>query len=146
MSLTKLLSFALLLALPALAVACGGGDTGSESAADDPSAIRSTLDRMFAAAGEGDWQGMYDLMSAGYRERCPFDQFAQLAQESEEAIAERTLSEVQDVSMFGDQAVATVVVKISGSPIGGTFAFVRENGTWHHDPPGGPTSACRGVF
>ena len=142
MPLRKLLFFALLLALPALALACGGG--GGDD--DDASAIRSTLDRLFEAAGNSDWQAMYDLTSASYRARCPFDQFAQLAQESGEAIAERTLRDVQDIRVSGDQAEAMVIVEISGGDVRGVFAFVRENGTWRHDPPGGPNSACEGVF
>lgn len=143
MPLRKLLFFALLLALPALALACGGGDSGGD---DDASAIRSTLERFFQAAGDGDWQAMYDLTSASYRARCPFDQFAQLAQESGQAIAERTLRDVQDIRVSGDQAEATVIVEISSGDVRGVFAFVRENGTWRHLPPGGPDSLCEGIF
>ena len=149
MSLRKLLLFTLLLALPALAAACGGGgdsDGGGGEALDDASAIRANLQQMFEAAGDGDWQTMYDLMSTPYRARCPFDQFAQLAQQSQEAIASRSLRDVQDIRVVGDQAQATVIVETSGSRISGTFAFVREDGTWLHDPRGGPNSACEGVF
>ncbi len=124
----------------------GGGDGGGEGIEDNETAIRATLTHLFAAANEGDWQAMYDLMSASYQARCPFDEFAELAEESEEAIAERTLSDVQDVSIFGERAEATVIVEISGGGIAGTFAFVLEDNTWRHDPPGGPNSGCQGVF
>jgi hypothetical protein len=149
MSLSKLVWFVVLLvALTALAVACGGGDNGdgAEEGGDDASAIRSTLERLFEAAADGDWQKMYDLTSASYQARCSFDEFTQLAELAEEAIAERTLHDVQDISISGDQALATVTVEISGSRIGGTFAFVREDGAWLHVPSGGPSEGCAGLF
>ncbi len=148
LSLNRLLFFAALLTLTPLAVACGGGDDdGAEGGGDDDaSKIRSAVQQIFDAASDGDWEGMYDAMSVSFRDRCPFEQFTLLAEASEEAIAKRTLSDVQDVVVLGDAAEATVVVEISGSPISGTFAFVREEGTWHHNPRGGPNSGCMGVF
>jgi hypothetical protein len=147
MSLKRLLLFSLLLMLPALAVACGGGQSGCDVGdEDDASAIRSTIDCMFDAAGDGDWRDMHDLMSTNYRDRCPFEEFDRLAERSQEAITNRSLRDVEDIRVVGDQAEATVVVEISGSRISGTFVFVREDGTWRHDPPDGLNSACEGVF
>ncbi|HSP56479.1 MAG TPA: hypothetical protein VLS25_12935 [Dehalococcoidia bacterium] len=125
----------------------GGGSDGAASSAtgtarpafspsnEDEAAIAALAEKSIEALPRNQWPALYDEFTAAFQARCPRDQFIQAgidaAQEQGTNLAKLGYVRLEQVSIEGDQATATVIGEVKGGPEYTIYAaFARENGAW----------------
>ena len=93
------------------------------------------------------WPSLYDDFTAEFRSRCSREEFIQsgieAAQEQGANLARLGFVRLEDVSVQGDAATATIIGEVTGSfEYAVLAAFQRESGAWKLAPPEG-TSGCQ---
>lgn len=103
--------------------------------------------RSVEALPEGQWPGLYNAFTQGFRDRCPFSEFL-AAGEADAANLGDMLSQIRfkyliDVSMSGDTASAVIVGTLATDEYTIETAYVREDSVWKIAPAAG-TTGCSG--
>jgi hypothetical protein len=120
---------ALALAVPLLAVACGGNTkSGDDPNRDHIIAFVETVTGAYASSGP---QALHDYLSRDAAEKCALGELPNaFANEPEPAGSTRV---VEDIDVDGDSALVTVVVPTAEGDRDQTWTLVREQGSWRID-------------
>ena len=122
----------------------GGGDAPSGTSTpgpsfspsnDDEAAIAALAQRSIDVLPQGQWPTLYDDFTAEFQERCPRDAFIQAgisaAQEQGANLQKLGFVRVDDVSIEGDRATATITGEVKGSFEYQVYgAFQKQDGAW----------------
>lgn len=119
----------------------GGRDGG------DDAAITSLARKSIEVMPRNEWPTLYDDFTSEFQTRCPEDQFVQsgidAAQEQGPNLPLLAFVRLEDMSIQGDEATATIIGEVKGSFEYEVYAaFQRQEGVWKLSPPEG-TSGCQ---
>ncbi len=123
--------------------------TFSPSNADE-AAIAALAQKSIEALPRNQWPALYDDFTAAFQARCPRDQFIQAgidaAQEQGTNLAKLGYVRLEQVSVEGGQATATVIGEVKGGSEYTIYAaFAKEDGAWKLSAASG-TSGCQGFL
>jgi hypothetical protein len=135
----------LIAALLAFLLLSGGGDDGaSEPASPDEQAIESLARDSIEVLPRGEWPSLYDSFTPEFQQRCPRPEFeaagAQGAAEQGDKLSLLRFLRLEDVSVLGDTATATIVGS-SEAEYRIRSAYQKVDGVWKLAPAAN-TSGC----
>ena len=136
----------------------GGGGDGTPSGTttpgpsfspsnEDEAAIASLSEKSIEVLPRNQWPPLYEDFTAEFQARCPKDRFIQAgidaAREQGANLTKLGYVRLEDVSVAGDQATATIIGEVKGSLEYQVFAaFQKQDGAWKLAPADG-TSVCQ---
>ena len=133
-----------------------GGDSGAPAATNGPAfspsnadeaAIEALARRSIEVLPLNQWPTLYDDFTADFQARCPREEFVQAgiraAQEQGANLTNLGYVRLEQVSVEGDEATATITGEVRGSFEYQVFgAFQKVDGAWKLSPADG-TSGCQ---
>jgi hypothetical protein len=124
-----LVTSALALAVPLLAVACGGNtESGDDPNRDQIVAFVETVTGAYASSGS---QALHDYLSRDAAEKCALGELLNaFANEPQPGGASRV---VKDIDVNGDSARVTVVIPTAEGDRDQAWTLVREQESWRID-------------
>jgi len=140
----------------------GGGDEGTSGTTtsgtttpgpsfspsnEDEAAIAALAEKSIEVLPQSQWPTLYDDFTAEFQARCPKDEFIQAgidaAQEQGANLQKLGFVRVDEVSVDGDRATATITGEVKGSFEYQVFgAFQKQDGVWKLSAAEG-TSGCQ---
>jgi len=114
---------------------------------EDEAAIEALARKSIEVMPRNQWPALYDDFTAEFQSRCPREQFVQAgieaAQEQGANLARLGYVRLEDVSVEGEAATATIIGEVKGSfEYKILAAFQKQEGAWKLAPAGG-TSGCQ---
>jgi len=114
---------------------------------EDEAAIEALARRSIEVMPRNQWPALYEDFTAEFRSRCPREQFVQAgidaAQEQGGNLVKLGYVRLEDVSVQGEAATATIIGEVKGSfEYKILAAFQKEEGAWKLAPAEG-TSGCQ---
>jgi hypothetical protein len=122
----------------------GGDDGSSPAASPDEQAIESLARDSIEVLPRGEWPSLYESFTPEFQQRCPRPEFeaagAQGAAEQGDQLSLLRFIRLEDVSVLGDTATATIVGS-SESEYRIRSAYQKVDGIWKLAPAAN-TSGC----